>query len=113
MFDAAGNDASLTEAITVIRPAGTVVMPALYWDDVTIPGLTLGLKEVRLVPSMYYGHHHGEREIDQAARLLGELPELSDALITHRFPLDRAVEAFAVAADRAAGAIKVIVEPHG
>ncbi len=113
VFDAAGNDASLTEAITVVRPAGTVVMPALYWDDVTIPGLTLGLKEVRLVPSMYYGHHHGEREIDQAARLLGELPELSDALITHRFPLDRAVEAFAVAADRAAGAIKVIVEPHG
>lgn len=113
VFDAAGNSASLTEAIGAARPAGTVVMPALYWDDVTIPGLPMGLKEVRLVPSMYYGHHHGERETDQAAALLGELPDLPDALITHRFPLELAAEAFRVAADRAAGAIKVLVEPTG
>ena len=112
VFDAAGNDASLAEAIRAARPAGTVVMPALYWDDVTVPGLPMGLKEIRLVPSMYYGHHHGEREIDQAATLLGQLPDLADAVITHRFPLDRAAEAFRVAGDRAAGAIKVVVEPN-
>lgn len=112
VFDAAGNDVSLTEAIRTARPAGTVVMPALYWDDVTIPGLLMGLKEIRLVPSMYYGHHHGVREVDQAAALLGELPDLADTVITHRFPLERVAEAFQVAADRAAGAIKVIVEPN-
>jgi threonine dehydrogenase-like Zn-dependent dehydrogenase len=33
------------------------------------------------------------------------------AMITHRLPLDRATEAFAVAADRASGAIKVLLEP--
>ncbi|MEL7157350.1 MAG: alcohol dehydrogenase catalytic domain-containing protein [Actinomycetota bacterium] len=113
VFDAAGNDASLAEAIRAVRPAGTVVMPALYWNDVTIPGLPLGLKEVRLVPSMYYGHHHGERETDLAAAVLGQLPDLADAVITHRFPLERAADAFGVAADRAAGAIKVVVEPNG
>ncbi len=112
VFDAAGNSASLAEAIRAARPAGSVVMPALYWDDVTIPGLPMGLKEVRLIPSMYYGHNHGVRETDQAAALLGELPDLPDAVITHRFPLERAAEAFRVAADRAAGAIKVVVEPN-
>lgn len=112
VFDAAGSSASLAEAIRAARPAGSVVMPALYWDDVTIPGLPMGLKEVRLIPSMYYGHHNGVRETDQAAALLGELPDLADAVITHRFPLERAAEAFRVAADRAAGAIKVIVEPN-
>jgi threonine dehydrogenase-like Zn-dependent dehydrogenase len=38
-------------------------------------------------------------------------PGFADALITHRFPLDAAAEAFATAADRAAGAIKVVLEP--
>jgi threonine dehydrogenase-like Zn-dependent dehydrogenase len=33
------------------------------------------------------------------------------ALITHRFPLDAAPEAFSAAADRSSGAIKVVLEP--
>ena len=40
------------------------------------------------------------------------MPEVADALITHRYPLDDAVEAFAVASDRASsGAIKVVLQP--
>jgi threonine dehydrogenase-like Zn-dependent dehydrogenase len=32
-------------------------------------------------------------------------------MITHRLPLDRAADAFRIAADRGAGAIKVVLEP--
>jgi threonine dehydrogenase-like Zn-dependent dehydrogenase len=34
-----------------------------------------------------------------------------ETIITHRFPLDAAAEAFTTAQDRHAGAIKVVLEP--
>jgi threonine dehydrogenase-like Zn-dependent dehydrogenase len=46
----------------------------------------------------------------QAAELLAARPEIADSVITHRFALDEAPEAFRVAADRRAGAVKVVVE---
>ncbi len=62
-----------------------------------------------MVMSYTYGHHHGVREFDEAVEILAAHPELADAMITHRFPLDDAPEAFRVAGDRAAGAIKVVI----
>jgi threonine dehydrogenase-like Zn-dependent dehydrogenase len=110
VIDAAGTESSLSGAIGAIRPAGTIVVPGIYWSDITLPGLALCVKETQLKVAMYYGYHDGRRETDIAAELLGQLPELPDALITHRFEFDRAVDAFAAAGDRAAGAIKVVVD---
>ena len=42
--------------------------------------------------------------------LLASRPEVADTRITHRFPLDAAVEAFRVASDRSTGAIRVVLE---
>jgi threonine dehydrogenase-like Zn-dependent dehydrogenase len=58
-----------------------------------------------------HGHDETGRDMDAAAQLLADMPEVAPALITHRFPLDRAAGAFSVAADRAGGAIKVLLEP--
>lgn len=71
------------------------------------------MREVRTLPAFLYGHHDGRRETDVAAEVLGRIPELPAALVTHRFPMDRAAEAFAVAADRAAGAVKIVVDVAG
>jgi threonine dehydrogenase-like Zn-dependent dehydrogenase len=58
------------------------------------------------------GHTHGrESQFEAAAGLLAARPEVVDALVHHRFGLDEAPEAFRVAGDRAAGAIKVLLEP--
>ena len=110
-MDAAGTESAAREAVRLCRPGGWFVISGNYWGDVTLPGMALSLKELRVLPVIYYGHVDGVREIDVAARLLGELDGLGEALVTHRFPLDRAPEAFATAADRSSGAIKVLVEP--
>ena len=69
------------------------------------------MKELTVVPSSMCGRSGAVRDIEAAASVLAAVPELPDAVITHRFPLDAAEEAFATAANRAAGAIKVVLEP--
>jgi 2-desacetyl-2-hydroxyethyl bacteriochlorophyllide A dehydrogenase len=110
VVDAAGTESAIREAARLCRAGGSVVIAGTYWGDVLVPGLVIQLKELQLRPAMYYGHHAGEREIDVAARLLLDLPALPEALVTHRFPLDAAPEAWRVAADRASGAVKVLLQ---
>jgi threonine dehydrogenase-like Zn-dependent dehydrogenase len=114
VVDAAGTQSSLDDAVARVRPGGAVVVVATYWDPVSI-GSDLLTKEVRIVPSAMYGHdrhvHAGGSEFEAAARLLAARPEVVDALVHHRFGLDDAPEGFRVAGDRAAGAIKVLLEP--
>ncbi len=112
VIEAAGTTTALAEAIDRCRPGGIVGIPATYWDEVQLPGLAMGMKEVSLVPSIMYGRTDGiERDVTVAARLLAGDPEIGRALITHRYPLDGANEAFDVAADRSTGSIKVLLEP--
>ncbi len=108
--DAGGTASAVALATKLCRPGGTLLISGTYWGDVTMPGMALQLKELRILPVIYYGHHRGERELDAAVGVLAQLPALGEALITHRFPLDQAVEAFRVAGDRAAGAVKVLLE---
>jgi threonine dehydrogenase-like Zn-dependent dehydrogenase len=94
------------------RPGGTVVLVGTYWDAGTErPGQAASMKEITLVPASMYAKVGPSRDFDTAAAILAARPEIGTALITHRFPLDAAAEAFACAQDRAAGAIKVVLEP--
>jgi threonine dehydrogenase-like Zn-dependent dehydrogenase len=110
VVDAAGTQSSLNEAVTRLRPGGTLAIVATYWDPVQID-VGLLMKEARVVPATIYGHYEGEREFDQAAAVLAAGPEIVDVMVSHRFPLDDAPEAFRTAQDRAAGAVKVVLEP--
>jgi threonine dehydrogenase-like Zn-dependent dehydrogenase len=110
VFDAAGTQGSMDTAMNLVRPGGTVAVLGTFWEPVSL-GLGFQMKEVALVPAFAYGHHHGDAEFDAAIGLLERTPELPSVLITHRFSLDDAAEAFRVAADRESGAIKVVLEP--
>jgi threonine dehydrogenase-like Zn-dependent dehydrogenase len=110
VLDAAGTQSSLDTATRLVRPGGTVGVLSTFWSPVAI-GLGLLMKEVTVVPAFTYGHHEGRHEFDDAAELLARTPELAATLVTHRFDLADAAEAFRVAADRASGAIKVVLVP--
>jgi 2-desacetyl-2-hydroxyethyl bacteriochlorophyllide A dehydrogenase len=110
VVDAAGTDSALTTCFDLLRPGGTVALVASYWEPVTFPQF-FSIKEPVVIGSNMHGHDENDRDMDAAARVLAAFPEVAEALITHRFPLDRAAEAFATAGDRAAGSIKVVLEP--
>lgn len=112
VIEAAGTASALAEAADRCRPGGTIVLLGSYWNgSVEMPGMAIGMKELSLIPAVMYGRVGPSRDIDVAATILAHRPELPGIIITHRFPLDAAVEAFRVASDRSAGAIKVVLEP--
>jgi len=110
VLDAAGTQGSLDRATELARPGGTLGILGTYWSPVAL-GLGFQMKELTLLPSFTYGHHHGDLEFAEATRILAAVPDLADALVTHHFALDDAAEAFRVAADRDADPIKVVVHP--
>lgn len=110
VLEAAGTQASLDQAIELVRPGGTVCILANFWEAVTM-GMGFMIKEVTLIPSFTYGHHHGVSEFEESVALLASVPDLPGAVITHHFALDEATEAFRVAGDRATDAIKVVLHP--
>ena len=110
VIEAAGTSSALSRAVEKCRKGGVVAIPSTYWDPVEIPALTMGMKEVSLVPSITYGHTTGPRDFDLAMSVLADSPELGKALVTHRYPLDGAPEAFEKARDRRNGVIKVAID---
>jgi threonine dehydrogenase-like Zn-dependent dehydrogenase len=112
VIDAAGSASALERAVALCRPGARLLLVASYWDNVlTLPGFPLCLKEIDVIPASLYSRSGASRDIDVAAAVLAGQAGLPGAIVTHRFPLEAAPEAFAVAADRASGAIKVVLEP--
>ena len=111
VVDAAGSASALATAVELARPGGVVLLLAVYFDEVPLLGVPLLSKELTVRNAMAYSHHDGGSDFGSAVALLAAHPEIADTLITRRFPLDDAAEAFRAAADRAAGAIKVVLEP--
>jgi threonine dehydrogenase-like Zn-dependent dehydrogenase len=111
VVECAGTESALQRCCELAKPGARLVLLSSYWEGLSFPGFMLMLKELRVQPSSMYGRHSAGRDIDGAAALLAATPELPRTVITHRLPLDAAPEAFRIARDRKAGAIKVVLEP--
>ena len=110
VIEAAGTSSALARAVEKCQKGGVVGIPSTYWNPVEIPALTMGMKEVSLIPSITYGHTTGPRDFDLAMSVLANSSELGESLVTHRYPLDGAPEAFDRARDRHNGVIKVAID---
>jgi 2-desacetyl-2-hydroxyethyl bacteriochlorophyllide A dehydrogenase len=111
VIEAAGTESGLARCAELARPGGRVILLGVYHALAPVPGAMTLVKELSWIGAMAYERHGDVREVDEVAAMLAADPAIADTLITHRFPLDDAAEAFRVAEDRAAGAIKVVLHP--
>lgn len=109
VVDAVGSTDSISESIARCKPMGRIAFVGTLWTPATLD-LAFCAREVELIAASTYQAGHCDGEFNEAGKLLAENPHIAEALITHRFPLEAATEAFATAADRAAGAIKVVFD---
>jgi 2-desacetyl-2-hydroxyethyl bacteriochlorophyllide A dehydrogenase len=110
VVDSAGTSSALERAVSMARPRGTLLLLGTYWEGMQMPGLLLCMREIRVLPSSMYSREGMVRDFALAEGVLATTPALAPALITHRYPLAQAAQAFEQARDRAGGAIKVVLE---
>jgi L-iditol 2-dehydrogenase len=94
--EAVGVEATLQAAIYACRKGATLLVLGVFGRDVSIPAGLIQDWELRILGSlMYVGDDYRE-----AIRLLGTGDVRTDTMITHRFALGEAVEAFDKALQR-------------
>jgi len=104
-----GSAPTLGQALGAVRPGGRVSVLGLFTQGVAVNALALMLKEVKVVGGITYCRPGQQSDFDAAIGILQRDPERARAIITHRFALSEAAEAFATAADKGSGSIKVQV----
>jgi 2-desacetyl-2-hydroxyethyl bacteriochlorophyllide A dehydrogenase len=111
VVEAAGTQASLARCAELVTPGGTIVVLGVHLGPVELDWMPLFHREARIIPSLGYCAHEGGREMEDAADMLADDPDIVRTMITHRFPIEEATEAFRVAGDKSSGAIRVVIEP--
>lgn len=109
-FDAVCTQQTIDMCVSACMPGGKVGEFGMFWEDTRLTNAWL-FKEVSLVPAMAYSHAEDHDDFRESADHLARNPHIADALVTHTFGLDDAVEAFRIAKDRKSGAIKVHIHP--
>ena len=102
---------TLSQALGIVRPGGRISVLGLFTQPVQMNALGLMLKEVKMAGGLTYCRPGQHSDFDTALSILRAHPDKARAIITHRFPLSEAAQAFATAADKTTGAIKVQVSP--
>jgi 2-desacetyl-2-hydroxyethyl bacteriochlorophyllide A dehydrogenase len=113
VIEAAGTEESLARCAELVAPGGAVVVLGVHMTPtLPMPWHPLFMREARLIPSLgYCAHADGHTEMEDAASMLAADPDIVDTVITHRFALEDAAEAFRVAADKSTRAIRVVLQP--
>ncbi len=111
VIEAAGSESSLHKCTELARTGGTIGVLGVFPPGTEFPYHPWFMKELNVKGSLGYCTHSHGRDFVDAANLLATHRDLVDTLVTHRFPIDDAAEAYRVAADKSTGALRVIVEP--
>jgi 2-desacetyl-2-hydroxyethyl bacteriochlorophyllide A dehydrogenase len=105
-----GTAPTLGQALGIVRAGGRVSVLGLFTQPSQVHALGLMLKEARITGGITYCRPGMKSDFQVALEILAADPERARALITHRFPLDQAAEAFTTASDKSTGSIKVQIQ---
>lgn len=106
VYNTVGTAESIDESLLILRKGGRLVLMATKEDTIQFPALLLsGERSIRTSSNAMYS------DFPRAIALLAAGKIQVSPLITHRFRLSEAVNAFEVACNKSkSGAIKVLVE---
>lgn len=106
VFEAAGENEAVCQATEMVRPAGTMVIGGIPREDVMTVTASVIRRKALTIKMLRRSNNALKKSIQLVAD--GEV-DLS-SFVTHRFPLDRVVEAFETARDRKDVSLRVLVE---
>ncbi len=107
-----GTADTLDTAVAACRPGGTVCVLGVYTTMPAFPALFVVAKELAIRGSFVYNRAGARADFEIVQDLLRRHgAQLGATLVTHRFPLADIGRAFATAADKTTGSIKVTIAP--
>ena len=104
VIEATGIAGSVEQGLAVLRPGGILVAAGIHAQPCTIDLTRL----VREKKQLRGAHDTDDHAFTEAIALLSAHGNVLERLITHRLPLSRATEAFALARARTAGKVLLI-----
>jgi threonine dehydrogenase-like Zn-dependent dehydrogenase len=106
-----GHATTLDQAWALVRRRGRVIVLGVFEGAVPVRlGPALG-KEADVRFAACYGEQDGRHDYDVTLELIASGKAPVGRLLTHRFPLEEAPQAFRTADDKASGAVKVQLIP--
>ncbi len=104
VFEAAGEQGAVDAAFDAVLPGGKVILVGIPGDDQTSFNAGVARRKGLTIKMVRRMKHTYPRAIDLVSKGLVDVR----SLVTHRFPLDQAAEAFRVAARREG--LKIMIE---
>ncbi len=108
-----GRASTLSDAVRLARPDGTISMLGVFEAPAPLPALDFSLKELELIGSNCYGRVGLRTDFAIAIELLRKHRNELNVLVTHCFPLEEINRAFEAAGDKRSRSIKVHILPNG
>jgi len=105
VLEATGVPQTLVEGMSVLKKGGVIVAAGIHAAPLTLPLTDF----VRMRHQLRASHGAERRTWDRVLAHLSRAPEAFRPMITHRMPLERGIEGFELARQRAAS--KVILTP--
>ncbi len=105
VFECSGDAEALDQAVELLAPGGKLVITGIPLGH----RISLSIDDLRRKEITIYNVRRQNRTVDETIRMLSQGDINIDQIITHRFPLKDAKQAFDLVAEYADGVIKAMV----